>query len=222
MAICLNHMMKGTVGDIMTHEEAIPILEQRRNLPRKFQCINEAEYVGISDKKLNCPAFFADKYKKETDAFDLAIRALKNRTIGVPVTAEQLKRKIGDPLWVESARRAEWMILWGYNPPEVYGRSFIFTRRTAQKEMFPFSGLGITWRAYSYPPAYIDRSELTAYWKEYTGADAGFHYCSKCKQQAVNYDDSVDVVEVLSDFCPFCGRAMTPEAWAELENRLMR
>lgn len=205
----------------MTNEEAVSILEQRRNLFRKFQYIKEAESVETSDKELNCPAFFVDQYEREGDAFDLAIRALKNRTIGVPVTAEQLKRKIGDPLWVESARRAEWMILWGYNPPEVYGRSFIFTRRTAQKEMFPFSELGITWSAYSYPPAYIDRSELTAEWKEYTGADAGLHYCSKCKQQAFNYDDSGDVVEVLSNFCPSCGRAMTPEAWNEMEKRLI-
>ena len=70
------------------------------------------------------------------------------------------------------------------------------------------------------PPAHIDREAWTAEWKEYTGADAGFHYCSKCRQQAFNYEESGEVVEVFSDFCPGCGRAMTPEAWAELEKRM--
>ena len=69
-----------------------------------------------------------------------------------PLPEEQLKKMIGSPIWIESAGRAEWMLLWGYNAPEVYGRAFIFTRRTGQKESFPFSDLGVTWRAYRRPP----------------------------------------------------------------------
>lgn len=45
-------------------------------------------------------------------------------------------------------------------------------------------------------------------WLEYTGADAGFHYCSRCKRSAFNYDDGGSVVEILSDFCPYCGLPM--------------
>ena len=136
-------------------------------------------------------------------------------TNGQPMTEEQLKKKIGDPIWVESARRAEWMILWGYNPPEVYGRAFIFTRRTAQKEMFPFSELGVTWRAYAYHTAHIDRSEWTAEWVKYDGYTA----CSNCEYwyDSPESEDEGD----RPAFCPSCGRAMTPEAWADLENRLM-
>lgn len=69
-----------------------------------------------------------------------------------PMTEEQLMKRIGNPIWIESAGRAEWMLLWGYNGPEVYGRAFIFTRRTGQKASFPFSELGVTWRAYRRPP----------------------------------------------------------------------
>lgn len=69
-----------------------------------------------------------------------------------PLTEEQLMKMIGNPIWIESAGRAEWMLLWGYNGPEVYGRAFIFTRRTGQKASFPFSELGVTWRAYRRPP----------------------------------------------------------------------
>lgn len=69
-----------------------------------------------------------------------------------PLTEGQLMKMIGSPIWIESARRAGWMLLWGYNGPEVYGRAFIFTRRTGQKESFPFSELGVTWRAYRFQP----------------------------------------------------------------------
>ena len=69
-----------------------------------------------------------------------------------PLTEEQLEKMIGEPIWVESARRKEWMLLWGYHGPEVYGRAFIFTRRTAQKEQFPFSELRVTWWPYLRPP----------------------------------------------------------------------
>lgn len=76
-------------------------------------------------------------------------------------------------------------------------------------------------KVYAYPPDQIDLEEWTAEWKEYTGSDAGFHYCSKCKQQAFNYDDGGEVVEVLSDFCPGCARAMTSKALDILKKRLM-
>lgn len=71
------------------------------------------------------------------------------------------------------------------------------------------------------PPAHIDRSEWIAGWKEYTGADAGFHYCSACKQQAFNYEDGGEIFEVLSNFCPNCGRPLTEEAWTELKRRIV-
>lgn len=69
-----------------------------------------------------------------------------------PLTAEDLMKMVGQPVWVESAKRREWMILWGYNEPEVYGRAFLFTRRTAQKEAFSFSAIGTDWKAYRHQP----------------------------------------------------------------------
>lgn len=45
-------------------------------------------------------------------------------------------------------------------------------------------------------------------WKEYGGTDAGFHYCSVCKGQAFNYEENGETIEVLSDFCPYCGADM--------------
>lgn len=135
-----------------------------------------------------------------------------------PLTEEQLKKKIGDPVFIESKCRAEWMLLWGYHPPEVYGRAFVFTRRTAQKELFPFSELGVTWNAYAYPPAHIDLEE----WEP----------CSKCRSCAscLSSIESVKYYPCLQceryenfsprNFCPECGRPLTPEARAMLEKRL--
>lgn len=69
-----------------------------------------------------------------------------------PLTEGQLLKMKGQPVWVRSSRRKEWMLLWSFHGPEIYGRSFIFTRRTAQKEQFQFSELGVTWWPYRRPP----------------------------------------------------------------------
>lgn len=69
-------------------------------------------------------------------------------------------------------------------------------------------------------PNQIDLKDWMAEWAEYTGEDAGFHHCSKCGMSAVNYEDGFDcVVEFLSDFCPSCGRGMTPKALEMLRAR---
>ena len=68
--------------------------------------------------------------------------------------------------------------------------------------------------------ANIAPGDWTAEWKEYEGVDRGFHYCSACKQQAFNFDEDGNPVEVLSDFCPSCGRAMTLSGREEIKRRL--
>ena len=68
---------------------------------------------------------------------------------------------------------------------------------------------GKTWIAYAYPPAHIDREAWTAEWKDFRGKPK----CSACNR--------VFPEEYFQwAFCPGCGRAMTPEAWADLEKRL--
>lgn len=68
--------------------------------------------------------------------------------------------------------------------------------------------------AYAYPPAHIDREVWTAEWI-YPESKWSLPRCSKCecnsKDAQYGHKDN---------FCPKCGRAMTPEAWAELEKRL--
>ena len=61
---------------------------------------------------------------------------------------------------------------------------------------------------------HIDRNEWTAEWI-YPENEWNLPRCSKCgcnsKDATYGHKDN---------FCPKCGRAMTPEAWAELERRL--
>lgn len=142
-----------------------------------------------------------ENWKDQLEIMETCLEAVRDHfhdtTKMVSLTEEQLKMKIGDPVFIRSERRSEWMILWGYHPPEVYGRSFIFTRRTAQKEQFQFSELGATWNAYAYPPAHIDREA----WEP----------CDFCRGDKEKYG---------LKYCQNCGRPLTEEAWAELEKRL--
>ena len=64
------------------------------------------------------------------------------------------------------------------------------------------------------PPAHIDRSKWTAEWVPMTDDDG----CVWLKCSACEYD--LDSMEESNPFCPSCGRAMTEEAWAELERRV--
>ena len=69
-----------------------------------------------------------------------------------PLELEELKGMIGSPVWIVSKRISEWVIVHSYHHPEVCGRSFIMTRRTAEKRQYPFSDYGETWLAYRRPP----------------------------------------------------------------------
>lgn len=66
------------------------------------------------------------------------------------------------------------------------------------------------------PPAHIDRSKWTAEWVPMTDDDG----CVWLECSACEYD--LDSLEEPHPFCPSCGRAMMPEAWAELKRRVRR
>lgn len=118
-----------------------------------------------------------------------------------PLTVEQLREVVGKPYWhvglQEDSPKPHWEILDPFvsKHPEDYG-------------------YGKRWLAYAYPPANIDREVWTAEWI-YPESKWSLPRCSKCecnsKDAQYGHKDN---------FCPKCGRAMTPEAWAELEKRL--
>lgn len=205
----------------MTSEEAICILEQRSNLCRKFQYIKEAESVEISKEELNCPALFADQYRKEADAFDLAIRALQHKPSCGPLTLEQLLglgklAENGEKIIVYCTPLDDWCKVFKY------GIMFFGTEDyRSWKEIE--ETYGKDWIAYDYIPAHIDietwepcedckpRCAICA---NYGGWDryGKPKVCEDCKGHSNFVADD--------DFCSYCGRPLTEKAWNELEKRL--
>lgn len=78
-------------------------------------------------------------------------------------------------------------------------------------------------KVYAYYPAHIDREAWKAEWREFkeeklvgmddVGNDKYRHYhyfvCTSCGKKNV----------IKTNFCPVCGKAMTQEAWEDLEKR---
>ena len=200
----------------MKNEEAISILEQWSNLLRKFQHIKEAESVEISKEELNVPALFADQYRKEANAIDLAIRVLKGQPTCEPLTLEQLREMDGQPVWVKVIGKTG-IRCDGWCEVEIREKdtfAYVWWPGSEVEDISKIEDYGKAWVCYAYPPAHIDREAWTAEWI-YPGNEWNLPKCSKCgcNSKDAQYGHK-------NNFCPKCGRAMTPEAWAELEKRM--
>ena len=68
-------------------------------------------------------------------------------------------------------------------------------------------------KAYAYPPAHIDREAWTSEWINSMPALGAGDLETRCKSCG-------NLVLFETVFCPYCGKAMTEEAWEELEKRL--
>ena len=140
-----------------------------------------------------------------------ALAALRSMLeAGEPLTVERLREMDGKPVWIEDVNRWRFVSI-----PEA-GQfkntpSVLFRKEDVQFE-WQIEDSELT--VYSYPPAHIDRSEWTAEWVPMTDDDG----CVWLECSACEYD--LDSMEESNPFCPSCGRAMTEEAWAELERRL--
>ena len=150
-----------------------------------------------------------DIWRKDIDALKFALTALRSmQEAGEPLSLEQLREMDGKPVWVKFIGHPDgtpieplWMLV---NCRE--------KRLVTDVEYVDWDFEG--WFAYPYPPAHIDRSKWTAEWVPMTDDDG----CVWLECSACEYD--LDSLEEPHPFCPSCGRAMMPEAWAELERRL--
>lgn len=94
-----------------------------------------------------------DKHINAIESARAAIREKLEREKNEPLTLDELKMMIGEPVFIVTSGLKEWCIVHSYHRPEVIGRSFIMTRRTAEKRLYAFDDYGKTWTAYSHPPA---------------------------------------------------------------------
>lgn len=141
----------------------------------------------------------------------------------IPLTLEQLRKMRGKWVWLVISGEdgvTGWAFVSGHEISTFFGYD---SDKHVVKATFSFEENGKEFFAYAYPPAHIDREAWTAEWRELHGDkmvgpdDCGddvyrhYHYsvCTSCGKGSA----------VKSNFCPVCGKAMTPEACAELEKR---
>lgn len=156
-----------------------------------------------------------DIWRKDIDALKFALTALRFMPeAGELLTLEQLREMDGKPVWVVPLKKEDWDSHWDVMK---HGCAIAESKTKPGKTYFLYEdSYRIRWCAYPYPPAHIDRSEWTAEWVPMTDDDGCVWLeCSTCEY-------NLDSLEESHPFCPSCGRAMTEEAWAELERRLMK
>lgn len=137
----------------------------------------------------------------------------------VPLTLEQLREKINEPVYLyiyDTALASGWHILKTVTEDKIIfrGRNTVYV---------PISSIGKCFDLYSYPSAHIDRET----WKPCYACKS----CGNCEEawkatgERINYAhpcysclDESNFRPV--GFCRKCGRPLTPEAWAMREKRL--
>lgn len=134
-------------------------------------------------------------------------------TAGEPLTREQLIDMEGKPVLLKSPWWTEWCIVREHGEHEIAGDAISFTRRYYGEVCLGLSDYGKTWTAYAYQTAHIDLEKWTAEWVDNDQDERMMCKCFKCGYPVSYFWGK-------TAFCPGCGRAMTPEAWAELERRV--
>lgn len=134
-------------------------------------------------------------------------------TVGEPLTREQLIDMEGKPVLLKSPSWTEWCIVREHGEHEIVGDAMSFTRRHYGEVCLGLSDYGKTWTAYAYQTAHIDLEKWTAEWVDNDQGEGMMCKCFKCGYPVSYFWGK-------TAFCPGCGRAMTPEAWAELERRV--
>lgn len=143
----------------------------------------------------------------EIEAVEKAIGKMQH-SVGDPLTLEQLRDMDGLPVWIEHC-----------NPK--YNHIWLIWRNSKEDDIITgFEGYGEFWRAYAYPPAHINLEAWTAEWEGSADgyADGELVYdtwtCPEC-----GHTEDTDDQDLLPDFCPSCGLAMTDKAREILRKR---
>lgn len=142
-----------------------------------------------------------------------ALRSMQEA--GEPLSLEQLQEMDGKPVWIEDKEYPEntgWVI-WD----DSFKQNWLGDPETQNSH-------GKSWLAYSYPSAHIDRGE----WEpcehckpsDYPPDRWGAHGFPVVGNEIYFYDTEYGWEGEEIKYCPWCGRPLTEEAWAELERRL--
>ena len=189
----------------MTNEKAVKYTEQC--IDRMRDCIDRHQKKG----------FPVGEMQETLEYYECVLEALKceKKPTGDPLTPEQLRGKINEPVYLyiyDTALDSGWHIIKAVTDDKIIFRGW-------NTVYVPISSIGKCFDLYAYPPAHIDRE-----------AWVPCEWCVSCKN--CKYDCDYDSDEALTGpcsdcdrglnyspvgFCQKCGRPLTEEAWAEME-----
>ena len=148
-----------------------------------------------------------DIWKEDIDALEFALTALRSmQEAGEPLSLEQLREMKGKPVWIVEYPD------WGHWELSEDAEDYLCDRDTELYGLTypdPDGKVGLHklgWLAYAYPPAHIDRSE----WEK-------CELCSLTDGKPASRLILAETCNGEAKYCPWCGRPLTEEAWAELE-----
>ena len=145
-----------------------------------------------------------------------------NIATGELLTLDQLRKMDNKPVWVVPQKSEHDYCGWCVVSVSKYGDEHSSAEIPGVEYWdWKFESYGKTWIAYAYPPVNIDREAFCGSWEgEADGyADGELVYdmwrCAGC-----GHVEETDDPDLLPDFCPVCGLAMTEKARKILEKRL--
>lgn len=147
-----------------------------------------------------------ERLNKLEEACWIAVEELRSKPTGEALTLEQLRgMKKVTPVWWEGA--GFWCLAQSGGIVTPFGQCYDVK--------------GLPGEFYSYPPTHIDREAFCGSWEgEADGYANGELVYDVWRCSGCGHVEETDDPDLLPDFCPDCGLAMTEKAWAILEKRL--
>lgn len=137
---------------------------------------------------------------------------------GEPLTLEQLREKIDEPVYLyiyDTALNIGWHIIEAVTKDKIIFRGW-------DTVYVPISSIGKCFDLYAYPPARIGREKWEpCEWCGSIGEKPDNWVCTLEDDNGHTVTNNHMVVCAPVNYCPVCGRPLTPEAWEEMEKRLM-
>lgn len=134
-----------------------------------------------------------------------------------PLTLEQLRGKIDEPVYLyiyDTALSSGWHIIKAVTKDKIIFRGW-------DTVYVPISSIGKCFDLYAYPPARIDRERWEpCEWCGSIGEKPDNWVCTLEDDNGHTVTNNHMVVCAPVNYCPVCGRPLTPEAWEEMERRV--
>ena len=128
----------------MKNEEIIQVLGSYLNSlkTKRRRCVERKSYTKLTEVVLV-------NLNREIQAVDEAVEILKRVPENAPLTLEQLRNMVGEPVWMEELKldRAQWAILWSAGDTGMF-----YTTTERGTNYAAYSLYGVTWKAYGYYP----------------------------------------------------------------------